>query len=105
VKKPRARTERRQRERAARELVRDRQRLAALEVGGAPDRPIEVPSSSVIAVRARSMKCPLCGGELRLEEETAETHGGVRLRAAGMMCVRCGVARTLWFRIGSPLAN
>jgi hypothetical protein len=103
AKKPRARTERRQRERAARQLVRDQQRLAALEPGGAPDRPIPVPSSSVIPVRARAQPCPLCGGSLRLDDETAES---ATLRATHMSCMRCGVARRLWFVIsGPPLPN
>ncbi len=105
AKKPRPRTERRVRERAARELVRDQQRLAALSPGGAPDRPIDVTSTSVIPVRARSMPCPLCAGTLRLDDETAETRDGKRLRAAHMTCVLCGVARILWFSVSSPLAN
>ena len=54
MKKKRPRAEARLRQRALGKLVRDKQRLAALEAGGAPDRPIEVPSSSVIPVRARS---------------------------------------------------
>jgi hypothetical protein len=102
AKKPRARTERRERERAARQLVRDRQRLAALEPGGSRERPIEVVSSSVIGVRARAHPCPLCGGSLRLDEESAPS---AKLRAAHMTCVRCGVKRQLWFVISSPLAN
>ena len=105
TKKPRARTERRERERAAGKLVRDLARLAELEPGGAADRPIEVPSSSVIAVRARAKPCPLCGGALRLDEETAERVDGRSLRAAHVTCMRCGVARRLWFRLGSPLAS
>jgi hypothetical protein len=102
AKKPRARTERRERERAARQLVRDQQKLAELLPGGSPERPIEVVSSSVIAVRARSHPCPLCGGGLRLDEETAST---AELRAAHMTCVRCGVKRQLWFRISGPRQN
>ena len=99
---PRERTARRIRERAARELVRDRQKLAALEPGGAPERPIEVSSSSVIAVRARSLQCPLCGGALQLDDETAAT---ATLRAAHVTCKRCGVARQLWFHITSALPS
>ena len=73
-KKPkRPRTAERVRERDTRKLIRDRQKLALLEPGGSAGRPIEVTSSSVIAVRARSIRCPLCDGELRLDEETAET--------------------------------
>jgi hypothetical protein len=100
--KQRPRTEARIRERDARRLVRDRQKLALLEPGGAAERPIEVTSSSVIAVRARSIRCPLCDGELRMDEELAES---ATLRAAQMTCVRCGVRRSLWFAIRAPLLN
>src|SRR3954447_13241618 len=98
-KKGRPRTDRRVRERAARQLVRDRQKLAALERGGAADRPIEVPSTSVIPVRARSMPCPLCGGTLRIDDESAESRDGRLLHAAHVSCASCAVARTLWFTV------
>jgi hypothetical protein len=104
-KKGRPRTERRVRERAARQLVRDRQQLAALERGGAPDRPIDVPSTSVIAVRARATPCPLCGGTLRIDEESAESRDGKLLHAAHVSCMGCGVARVLWFHVSSPLPS
>ena len=105
TKKQRPRTARREQERAARQLVRDRQKLALLEPGGAADRPIEVTSTSVIPVRARGTPCPLCGGTLRLDDETAETRDGRRLRAAHLRCVSCGVARVIWFHVGSPLPS
>lgn len=104
-KKSRPRTERRVRERAARQLVRDRQKLASLIAGGTPAQPIDVVSTSVIPVRARATPCPLCDGTLRLDEETAELHAGRRLRAAHMTCVSCGVARRLWFHVSSPLPS
>ncbi|MCU1279966.1 MAG: hypothetical protein JWM53_3512 [bacterium] len=103
-KKGRPRTERRVRERAARQLVRDRQRLAALERGGAPERPIEVPSTSVIAARVRSTPCPLCSGTLRIDDESAETRDGKLLHAAHASCASCAVARTLWFTVAAPPA-
>jgi hypothetical protein len=98
-KPPRERTRRREAERAARQIVRDRQRLSQLVEGGAADRPITVVSSSVIAGRATSQPCPLCEGTLRLDEDTAEKVDGRSLRLAHMTCVRCGVKRGLWFRI------
>jgi hypothetical protein len=73
-----------------------------MERGGAPERPIEVTSTSVIAVRARATPCPLCEGSLQLDEETARS---ASLRAAEMRCVRCGVRRTLWFRVTPPLPS
>jgi hypothetical protein len=100
--KRRPRTERRARLRAGQRLVRAQQQLAALEPGGSPERPIAVTSSSVIAVRARAHRCPLCQGSMRLDEETAQS---ASLRAAHVSCLQCGVARVLWFVIERPLAN
>jgi hypothetical protein len=104
-KKRPERSERRERERAARKLVRARERLAGLEVGGSPARPFEVPSSSVIDVRARAQPCPQCGGRLRLDEQTAEKIDGVSLRATHLVCQLCGTPRVFWFRITSPLPS
>ena len=87
-------------ERDARRLVRDREKLARLE--NSRERPIEVTSSSVIAVRARSEPCHQCGGGLHLDEETAES---AELRATHMSCQRCAAKRTLWFRIVPRVAN
>ena len=101
-KKGRPRTERRVRERAARQLVRDRQNLAALERGGAPERPLDVPSTSVIAGRVRSTPCPLCAGTLRIDEESAESRDGKLLHAAHVSCISCAVARILWFTVAAP---
>ncbi len=108
AKRERARTAKRRLQRSLGELARDQQKLSLLEIGGAPNRPIEVISSSVIDVRARSLPCPLCDGESQLEEQTAEKFSGHPLRAAHMRCKRCGIARVLWFRIigsGAPLQN
>lgn len=105
TKKQRPRTERRVRERAAREIVRDRQKLALLSDGGTPERPIEVASASVIAPRVRSTPCPLCEGTLRLDDESAGTRGGRLVHAAHVSCVSCGVARVLWFRVAPPLPS
>ena len=105
AKKTRPRTERRVRERAARELVRDRQKLAALQPGGAPERPIEVPSAAVIPPRARATPCPLCEGTLRVDHETAETRQGRLVHAAHVTCTRCGVPRALWFHVAPPLPS
>ncbi|HXU74072.1 MAG TPA: hypothetical protein VN947_32355 [Polyangia bacterium] len=105
AKKQRPRTDRRVRERAARELVRDRQKLAALLPGGAPDRPIDVPSAAVIPIRARGTPCPLCDGALHIEHEAAESRGGRLLHATHVACTRCGVARVLWFQVTPGLPS
>jgi len=96
------RTARRQSERAARQLVRDRERLAALVPGGAPDRPIEVASSSVIEARARGQRCPQCDGSYRIVDHQAES---AALRVVEVSCQTCGVTRRLWFRIAATGPN
>lgn len=93
------RRERRERERAHAKVARDRDRLAKLLPGGSADLPIEIQSASVVEVQARSTPCPLCGGELRLEEHVARPHAGDMLRVARVRCFQCGVARELFFRI------
>lgn len=97
-----ARTEARIEARDARQLVRDRERLAALEIGGSRERPIPVSSSSVIEVRVRSLACPQCRGEYRLRDHLAPAPG---LREIEVTCVQCGVPRTLWFRLVSDEPN
>ena len=96
------RTERRARERAARQLVRDRERLAAMSPGGAAEHPIAVPSASVIEVRVHAMPCAQCEGEYRIADHRS---AGNSVRCVDVACRRCGVARTLWFRITSDDPN
>jgi hypothetical protein len=85
--------------------LRDLERLARLEAGGAPDRPVSVASASLVEPCARSVPCPLCGGELRVLEHTAEVYEERRLRVAHMECARCGKKRPLYFRLGTTLPN
>jgi len=92
------RTERRARERAARGLVRDRERLAHLEPGGSAERPIEVMSPAVIEPRVRSMRCPQCAGEYTISDHQSPSSG---LRRIAVVCRICHVPRQLWFRLGS----
>ncbi len=92
----RERTERRIEERAAKKLVRDREKLATLVPGGSQDHPIEVSSAAVIEVRIGSMPCPQCEGEYRVDDHRFE---GAGHRAVDVACRLCGTKRTLWFRI------
>jgi hypothetical protein len=102
----RSRTERREREREAVKLAKARLKLAALELGGAPDRPIDVESASTIEVHAQSAPCASCGERgVRIEEHTAETIGERRLRVVKVKCPRCGVRRDVYYRIGTPLLS
>lgn len=84
----------------ARQAVKEahlRERVYRAAPGGSPELPIEVPSSSVVEVHARGIACPLCGGELRVDEHAAE-HG---LRVVRAHCTRCGVPRVVYFRLPS----
>jgi hypothetical protein len=98
----RERSERRRAERAARQLVRDREKLAAMSPGGAAERPIQVPSSAVIEVRARATPCVQCEGEYRVLEHESEGPGLRRVRVA---CSRCSAKRDLWYRIVEDAPN
>ncbi len=90
------RTERRARERQARQLVRDREKLAKLVAGGSREHPIEVSSAAVVERRASGTPCPQCAGEYSVIEHRS---AGPGLRAVDVACRQCGVARELWFRI------
>ena len=100
----RSRTERRAAERDAVKLARARLKLAGLEAGGGPDRPIETPSASTIEPQASSMVCAACGAQgLRVEEHAADLTR--RLRVVHVMCQRCGTRREVFFRIGTVLPS
>lgn len=102
----RARTERRRLEREAVKVARTRMKLASLEAGGAPDRPIEVTSASVVDVHAASVSCAACGAPgVRVEEHVAVTTDERRLRVARVVCPRCGVRRDVYFRIAPALPS
>ncbi len=90
---------------AARTAVREREKLAAMLPGGSPDNPIEVPSASVVEVRARSIPCPQCGGELDVGDHAATQYEGQSLRVVEARCRRCGAPRALYFRLAMALPN
>jgi hypothetical protein len=98
----RKRTARREQERAARRLVRDREKLAALSPGGADTHPIEVTSASVVEVRARATPCVQCNGEYKVREHASVRSG---LRRVEVTCQLCATRRTLWFRLISDDPN
>ena len=102
-KKPR--TVRRALDRETLKLAQQRERLANLEAGGAPSRPIEIVSASLVEITAEAMACPRCGGRLRVEEHVAQTLDGVPLRIAWTRCRQCGHRRPVHFRITTALAN
>lgn len=106
VKRP-SRAERRLAEREAAKLARARMKLAAMEHGGAQDRPIEVTSASTVEPHAASLPCAGCGETgVRVEEHVAiTTDDERRLRVAHVRCPRCGARRSIYFRIGTTLPS
>ncbi len=107
-RKPRrasARSERRQRDRALAKLADGKERLARLEPGGAPERPIPVESASQVEPHARTLTCARCDGPLRVDEHAAEIVDGARLRVARATCSRCGARRDVWFSLGAGGLN
>jgi len=98
----RPRTERRALARELAKMARDKDKLARLSPGGAPERAIELASASQVETHARSVPCPLCEGPLRVDAHTAETIDGLRVRVAQVTCTRCGVHRSLYFRLAAP---
>lgn len=101
----RKRTARRAQDRASAKLSRDRERLFQLGPGGSPERPIVVTSPTEVEVQARSLPCPICDGELRVEEHTAETVGTARLRVAKVLCAVCHARRAIYFQLASVRLN
>jgi hypothetical protein len=97
--------ERRARTRHDEKVGRTRERLARLEPGGGPNRPLDVPSASLVEPEARSMPCPKCLGSCAVVEHSAETQEGRRLRIAHMMCKGCGGRRAIYFRIVADVLN
>jgi len=98
----RKRVARRVDERAARKLVRDREKLAAMTRGGTAEHPIEVSSSAVVETRVGNSTCPQCEGTYRILEHTSPASG---LRRVDVRCHRCGAPRALWFRLVSDEPN
>jgi hypothetical protein len=101
----RKRTARRAQDRAREKVVRDLDRLFQLGPGGSPARPIVLASPSEVEVQARSLPCPICGGELRMEEHTAETVGTARLRVAKVVCAACRAPRSIYFQLAQARLN
>ena len=94
----RKRVSRRAEERAARRLVRDREKLAAMSRGGSAEHPIPVTSAAVVETRVNNSTCPQCEGEYRIVEHTSPASG---LRRVDVRCMRYGTPRALWFRLVS----
>jgi hypothetical protein len=102
-RKPRA--QRREESRRDAKVVRDRVRLATLEAGGTPARPIEVVTAALVEPKARAIPCPVCSEAVRVDDHTARTIEGVPLRLAHVACPMCGHSRIVYFRVSPLLPN
>ena len=101
----RKRSVRRAADRDQEKLRRDLEKLALAAPGGSPERAIQVKSPSEVEVRATSLPCPLCQSTLRMEEHTAETIAGVRLRVARVVCTFCRARRAVYFQLEGAMPN
>jgi hypothetical protein len=99
------RAERRAGDRAQVKLGKDLERLWKLGPGGSPERPIVITSPSEVEALARSTRCPICQGELRVEEHVAETRGSMRLRVARSACLFCRAPRSIYFQLRATTLN
>jgi uncharacterized protein with PIN domain len=100
AKKPvRPRTERRTRERDLRKGIRKVEALARALPGGSAATPIDVATSSLVELQARTTRCPQCNGELEIRGDRAESTPRGVLRAMDLVCRLCHAPRTVWFRV------
>jgi len=102
---PRFRRTQRERQRALRKLVRQTETLASELAGGSPERPIDVTSASVVEGEARRTPRIQCDGELEPRGDRATSTARGILREISLVCRRCHVPRTLWFRVVPSSAN
>ena len=93
------RTERRALERDVKKQLEQKDRLAELSPGGAPERPITVETAALVEPLARASRCPRCDGAVRLEEHSARIVSGRSLRAVSVSCSACGSTRELFYVI------
>jgi hypothetical protein len=101
----RKRTLDREEDRARQKLARDLEKLALLAPGGSPERALPITSPAEVEVLARATPCAVCQGELRVEEHTAETLAGVRVRVARTVCSVCRRRRAIYFRLAGAALN
>ncbi len=103
--KNRDKIDRRRKQRAARQLANERERLARLEPGGAPERPLTVVSAAVVEEHARRLGCAQCTGPLTVDDHAVAKHDGELLRKVSTRCRMCRSERVVWLRITPRLPN
>jgi hypothetical protein len=101
----RRRAERRAADREAAKARRDIERAVSISPGGTPARAIEITSPSEVEVAAQGMPCIFCRASVRVEEHTAETVAGVRVRVAKVVCSMCRGKRDVFFKLPEATLN
>jgi hypothetical protein len=101
----RARTELRELSRQRERLFEARMKLALLEPGGSPERPLEVSSASIVESRAQAEPCLRCGAAPRCEEHTTLSTANGLLRVAHVRCPSCSAKRLFYMRIAAPVVH
>jgi hypothetical protein len=103
---PRPRRQQREQQRVLRKTVRQLERLAGELPGGAPERPIDVASASMVDTKARVLPCIQCAAtEMELRDDRATSTSRGVLRETTMICRRCHATRVAWFRVAGDTAN
>jgi len=97
----RSRKERRAADREAIKDAKRRLKLADLEPGGSPERPIVVATPHLVEPTAKAKPCPVCGGAVRVLEHLAEG----ALRVAVVRCSVCAIERRVHFALESATLN
>jgi len=86
--------------RHASELSTDLDRLAQVAPGGTPATTLEVPSPSVVEMRAENVGCHGCGAaRVAIKQHGSGTFEGRRLRVLRVACETCGAARDVYVRL------
>jgi RNase P subunit RPR2 len=98
----RARTLARQARLASEKVFQARNRLIDLAPGGSEERPMDVPTASLVEPKAEAVTCPRCETPFSVETHEAVTTSHGRLRKVLAHCKACGMRRPLWFRIVAP---
>jgi RNase P subunit RPR2 len=98
----RARTLARKARLASERIFQARNRLIDLAAGGSEQRPIDVPTASLVEPKAEAVTCPRCETPFAVETHEAVTTAHGRLRDVTVHCKTCGFGRKLWFRIVAP---
>jgi hypothetical protein len=101
----RPRVLRREKQRVLAKLGEQREKLARLDAGGAPDRPRVLESPAQVAPATEAEPCAYCDGAVQLESHEAATVAGRRLRLAHGRCRSCGRQRTRYFQLRETLLS